>query len=262
MQYEGFAMGSPLSAPMANLFLCHHESRWLDDCPESFKPLIYRRYVDDTFLVFRERDHIDAFCNYLNEKHPNIKFTKEYEDNNKLSFLDMNVNKVEEGGNTNFNLNIFRKATFTGLGMNYQSYCFYNFKINNIKTLIFRAFKLCSTWHDFNDEVQFLLNYFKVNGYPEGIVFKVINKFLNSIFYSKPVISTVKKFPMYIKFPFLSNVCCNFIQTELGKILRIRYPHIDFRFIFVNKTTIQGLLNHKERLPRDLHSGLVLFIFV
>ena len=62
---------------------------------------------------------------------------------------------------------------------------------------------------------------------------------------------------MYIKFPFLSNVCYNFIQTELGKILRIRYPRIEFRFIFVNKTTIQGLLNHKERLPKDLLSGLV-----
>ena len=257
MQYEGFAMGSPLSATMANLFLCHHETKWLDDCPESFRPLVYRRYVDDTFLAFRKRDHIDAFCNYLNGKHPNIKFTKEYEDGNKLSFLDMNVNKIERESNVAFNFSIFRKATFTSLGMSYHSYCFYNFKINNIKTLIFRAFKLCSTWHNFDDEVKFLLSYFKINGYPEGIVYKVIHKFLNSLFYPKPCIATVRKLPMYIKFPFISNMCCKLIQAELGKLVRIRYPYIDFRFIFVNNTTIQGLLNHKERLPGDLLSGLV-----
>ena len=87
MQHEGFAMGSPLSAPMANLFLCHHEVKWLNDCPERFKPLVYRRYVVDTFLVFKKREHIDEFCDYLNGKHPNIKFTKEYENENKLSFF-------------------------------------------------------------------------------------------------------------------------------------------------------------------------------
>ena len=186
MQYEGFSMGSPLSAPMANLFLCHYEGKWLDDCPASFKPLLYKRYVDDTFLVFKKKEHIDEFCNYLNVKHPNIHFTKEYEHENKLSFLDMNVNKIERGETTIFNFNIFRKTTFTGLGMNYHSYTFYNFKINNIKTLIFRAYKLCSTWLDINDEVQFLLEYFKKNGYPKKIVFGVINRFLNSVFYSKP----------------------------------------------------------------------------
>ena len=54
-------MGSPLSAPMANLFLCHHEEQWLHECPQEFKPLLYRRYVDDTFLVFQKHDHLDAF---------------------------------------------------------------------------------------------------------------------------------------------------------------------------------------------------------
>ena len=257
MQHEGFAMGSPLSAPMANLFLCHHEVKWLHDCPEAFKPLIYRRYVDDTFLVFKKREHIDEFCSYLNGKHPNINFTKEYENENKLSFLDMNVNKIERGGIMAFSLNIFRKGTFTGLGLNYHSYTFRNFKINNIKTLIFRAYRLCSTWCDFHGEVQFLLHYFKTNGYPEKTVFKVINKFLNSIFYSKPKILTAEKLVMYVKFPFLSNICCDFILKELGHVLKGKYPHINFKFLFVNTASIQGLLNHKERLPKELTSGLV-----
>ena len=62
---------------------------------------------------------------------------------------------------------------------------------------------------------------------------------------------------MYVKFPFLNNECCNFMKKEFGKILSFKYPHIDFRFVFVNNNTIKGLLNHKERLPDELSSGLV-----
>ena len=58
-------MGSPLSAPMANLFLAHHEVRWLDQCPPDFKPLLYKRYVDDAFMVFRSLDQIDRFFHTL-----------------------------------------------------------------------------------------------------------------------------------------------------------------------------------------------------
>ena len=210
-----------------------------------------------TFLVFKKREHIDEFFNYLNGKHPNIRFTKEYENGNKLSFLDMNVNKVRRGGIMTFNLSIFRKSTFTGLGMNYHSYVFNNFKINNIRTFIFRAYRLCSTWCDFNHEVQFLLRYFKSNGYPESVVFKVINKFLNSIFHSKSIVLTAEKYTMYFKFPFLSNVICSLFQKELHRVLKWKFPHINFRFIFVNNSSIQGILSHKEKLPSDLTSGLV-----
>ena len=35
------------------------------------------------------------------------------------------------------------------------------------------------------------------------------------------------------------------------------FTHIDFRFVFVNTTTIHGFLKHKETLPDSLCSGLV-----
>ena len=30
----------------------------LKDCPVDFNPLYYRRYVDDSFIIFKSRDHI------------------------------------------------------------------------------------------------------------------------------------------------------------------------------------------------------------
>ena len=46
-QIDGVAMGSPLGPSFANIFLCFHETLWLQNCPSDFKPALYRRYVDD-----------------------------------------------------------------------------------------------------------------------------------------------------------------------------------------------------------------------
>ena len=43
------AMSSPLGSTLAKIFLCFHEYIWLDNCPVEFKPVICRRFVDDTF---------------------------------------------------------------------------------------------------------------------------------------------------------------------------------------------------------------------
>ena len=60
-QHHGVAMGSPLGPTLANVFLCYHEKLWLQNCPSKFKLVIYRRYVDDTFLLFRWKHHIEKF---------------------------------------------------------------------------------------------------------------------------------------------------------------------------------------------------------
>ena len=174
-QFEGFAMGSPLSAIMANLFLCHHEKIWLDDCPLAYKPILYKIYVNDTFLLFRKPEHASTFLAYLNSKHPNIKFTMELESNDRLSFLDTTVTKnATNNTSVKLMLSIFRKATFTGLGMNFHSFTYHNFKLNNIRTLLHRAYTVCSTWIDLHSEITFLTKFFKTNGYPEHLVQNVI----------------------------------------------------------------------------------------
>ena len=83
------------------------------------------RYVDDTFILFSDPSYIPTFLNHLNSQHPNIKFTCENEAENQLNFLD----------NT-----IYRKPTFTGLGLRYDSFVSKSYKIN----LIHRAYEISS----------------------------------------------------------------------------------------------------------------------
>ena len=71
-QKDGVAMGSPLGPILPNAFLCFYERKYLEECPSEFKPVFYRRYVDDIFVLFKSTDHLEKFCNYFNTCHPNI----------------------------------------------------------------------------------------------------------------------------------------------------------------------------------------------
>ena len=50
-QTHGVAMGSPLGPSLANAFVAHYEQVWLDNCPNEFKPVHYKRYLDDIFVL-------------------------------------------------------------------------------------------------------------------------------------------------------------------------------------------------------------------
>ena len=86
-------MDSPLGPTLSNVFLCYHEKIWIQNCPSEFKPIVYRRHVDDTFLLLSSKNHIKTFRNYLNRRHKNIKFTSETENGNPLSFLDIRITR-------------------------------------------------------------------------------------------------------------------------------------------------------------------------
>ena len=64
-QVHGVAMGFPLGPTLANVFLCHWEEIWVKKCPDKFKPVYYKRYMDDTFLLFSTLDHIKKNLNIL-----------------------------------------------------------------------------------------------------------------------------------------------------------------------------------------------------
>ena len=111
-------MGSPLGPTLANASLCHYEKNWLNECPSQFKPVVYRRYVDDIFVLFKSKEHLKLFVNYMNSKHKNIKFTFETEDSNNFSLLDVKITPK----NKKFVTSIFRKARFSGVFTNYHSF--------------------------------------------------------------------------------------------------------------------------------------------
>ena len=98
--------GFPLGPTYADGFLSYHEKKWLDECPEDIKPLKYRRYVDDIFVLCRDRDHHKKFLEHMNTKYESISFTDELRNNNKLPFLDFLVTRTDDG----FVTDLYRKV--------------------------------------------------------------------------------------------------------------------------------------------------------
>ena len=72
-------MGSSLGSTMANVFLSFYEIKCLEQCPKEFKPVFYRGYVDDIFVLFESAEHLSKFRNYFNTCHPNMSFSFEQE---------------------------------------------------------------------------------------------------------------------------------------------------------------------------------------
>ena len=83
-------MGSLLGSIFANSFLCYHEDRWLNTRPEEFRPVFYKRYVDNIFIIFRKEEQLNFF-KLLEIVPRKYKIYSEKETNNKLSFPDIEV---------------------------------------------------------------------------------------------------------------------------------------------------------------------------
>ena len=96
-KWDGNALGSPppLSPVLANIFVICHEEGFFD---WEQKPVVYFRYVDDTYTIFKTEADCDTFLKRLNNSlQTALKFTFEKEINDPLPFLDILVEKSNNG---------------------------------------------------------------------------------------------------------------------------------------------------------------------
>ena len=114
-------------------------------------------------LLFSDPSHIPLFLTYLNSQHPNINFTYEMEKDCTLNFLDVNINRK----NNSFCTSVYRKPTFTGLGLRFDSFAPKSYKYNLISFLIHRAYKIFSNFQLFHLKIVKLRKFFSANFYPQ-----------------------------------------------------------------------------------------------
>ena len=78
-QIDGVAMHSSLGPALANIFVGYQKERLFID---NNQPLIYFRYVNDTFAMFEDELNCNRFLQ-LNSQHQSFTFTHEKEVNGK-----------------------------------------------------------------------------------------------------------------------------------------------------------------------------------
>ena len=232
--------------------MCHYEKLWLDSCPDDFAPLFYRRYVDDCFLIFKQRSHANSFLRFLNSKHSNIKFTMEEESDEKLPFLDVQVRR--EGGR--FHTSVFRKPTFSGMGTSFFSFISKPFKFSAISSAIYRAYHISSSHMCLHEELEFIKNFFSENGFPVKIVSSFIRKFLNARYLKIPKTFDVPKLERYFVLPFFGPDSEK-LKREMTALLMRFYPFLNPRIILVNSFTIGSFFRYKDKLPKCCQSTVI-----
>ena len=208
-------------------------------CPSSFKPLLYRCYVNDCFLFFKSLDQVPLFLSYLNCLHPNIFFSSELEKNNKRPFLDIEITR----SNGKFSTSVFGKPSLTGLFTKFHSFVPLVYKRPNVCCLLHRIFHLCSSYENFHTQLEAVRELFNLNGFPTHMFDQLVRHFLNNLFEPKPPLLTVPKKIVYFCLPFtgshslqtrtqITRLCSATFALSFGPLhafplsfpLRIKFP--------------------------------------
>ena len=255
-QIDGVSMGSPLAPVLANMFMCYLEHQMFTNYVGTL-PLLYRRYVDDSFLIFDNEKSVLPFFNYFNNLHKNIKFTKESqsEEINEFPFLDLKIIKDDN----RFMTCTYHKPSHTGLYTNWYSFTPRKYKINLIKTLLSRAWNICTSYQLFDQDVKTIRKSLLENQYPEGIVDPVIKNFIDNKINSTlpPSQPRPEKKEMFLILPYHGQQQSSKLFMQLKKLLCHSFPQINLKLIFRTTFRISHMFPYKDKIPKRLQSHLV-----
>ena len=261
-QIDGVAMGSPLAPILANIFMRSFEEKAINNY-EGELPTYYRRYVDDCFLIFRQTAHCDAFFNYMNSLHVNIKFTKDEESSeiDYFPFLDIKIMK----GNDCFHTSTYYKATHTGVYTNWHSFTPRKYKINLIKTLLHRALNICSDHDRFHQDAAVIKSNLLKNNFPPALLDAVIKNFTekklnNNQEIEKETVTSVPKLQLFLKLPYLGDSSKSFERT-ITSFVQTAFNQVELKVVFSTTTRISDLFRVKDFIPKRLKSSVVYGIY-
>ena len=239
-QQDGVAMGSPVSATVANLYMEYFEDLALSKATE--KPRLWKRYVDDTCCIVKKGTE-EGLLQHLNSIRPTIQFTMEVEEKGKISFLDCELHRKEDG---RLDVTVHRKATHTDRYLHFDSHHPTHVRRGVVKSLYDRARRVTTSDDNLQREIEHLNKVFYNNGYP--------NKFVADS--ARPLAriqqdgsQSEDKGRHTVVIPYSRG-----LSEDVRRICR-RY---DIRVAFRSGRSLRSTLARvKDRLPTDLSSGVV-----
>ena len=201
--------------------------------------------------MFENESQVNKFHHYLDSRHPNIRFSKENENNSSISFLDILIER-----NDGFSTSVYRKPTFSGLYLNFRAFAPLTYKKGLISCLLYRAYMICSNWHLIHKEIQLLKSILLRNKYPVGLIDKTIFIFLNKLFVKKSKETTVPKKEFLMCLPFLGPDS-KIVGTKLKKLFTSDFPAYKIKYIVKPGIKLGNLFNFKDKIPLKCLSHVV-----
>ena len=167
-QKQGTAIGTKFAPPYSMLFMGELEEEILSEI--ELKPYLWWRYIDDIFFLWEYgEEKLKEFIEYLNEKHPTIKFTAEWSQTS-INFLDVTVSLI--GGKINTNLYV--KPTDSHQYLHSSSCHPFHCKNGIPYSQALRLNRICSDPSSFYKRCNDLEKWLKERGYSEREVGKQV----------------------------------------------------------------------------------------
>lgn len=248
------AMGSPLGPLFANIFLSHHESKWLSNSP--VRPILYKRYVDDTLWLLPADSDLTSLMSHMNSRHPNMRFTYETETNDNISFIGMTISHSKTETNMHgYATSVYRKPTSTSLFMSYNSFTPLIYRLSVLKCLLYRAFRLCSTWNLIHEEITLIRSMLLRNAFPSWVLDRVIKRSLSE-FLNPKVIFGPHKEKVYIGLPFLGKPV-DPLRRSIIDICKQFVPNKDIVVFYKPGRRVSNFFRIKDKTPLEMRSNVV-----
>ncbi|BHF66703.1 hypothetical protein SprV_0200972500 [Sparganum proliferum] len=130
------------------------------------EPVFWRRYVDGTFVIVK-KDMLQHFHSLLNAVFPNIKFTREEEQEQQLPYLDV---LVRRNLNDELETTVHRKATNTTQLLSFHNNHPVVHKRSCVKTLFKRSKTHFSKPEYRAREARYPRDQFVQSGYPRALI--------------------------------------------------------------------------------------------
>ena len=212
-------MGSPLGPTFAEFYMANLEKTVFNSsCPH--QPKFYTRYVDDTLTMFENADHMKSFMQHLKESSC-LNFTCEKPKCDTFQFLDVEFSV--DPATSKVTTGIFTKESSTGISFNYHSNLPPAYKTGVIKTLIHRAYKLCSTWSLFDKEIQRIRQNFTNEDFPLSLIDRTIRNLVYRLRKSRspPDDEPPKRIQFY-----LQTHCVDTFETDKKHLSTVLHRHV------------------------------------
>ena len=162
---------------------------------------------------------------------------------NKIPFLDILITSSEKG---DFHTSVYRKNTFTGLLLNFNSFTPLKYKLGLIKTLIDRVFKVSFNWPKFHAEILNVKNLLSKNAYPSFAVDKV---------HIQTNLSKNDNTWVYSKLPYIGRYS-GYTQKNITHLCQKLCKSIKIKFAF-SSPKVCSYISTKDKMPNTLRSSVV-----
>ena len=125
-----------------------------------------------------------------------------------------------------------------------------------IFTLLYRAFKLCSNFELFHQEILNLKDIFKRNGHPGNFIDNCIKRYLNHVFIDKMIYALAPKKELVCVLPFIGKKSLH-LGSKLVKSVQNNLSFCHLKVIFQSPYKLHTLFRFKDTLNKKICSHLV-----